>query len=183
MTLFSPTLDAEPRPAEFPDAYKRMANLNSAVSRGDLPSRVRHFVKIRASEINGCAYCIDMHMEEALADGIDPKELRFLSVWREVDLFNEQERAALAFAEAVTLISESHVPREVYDAAAAVFSETELGTLLWESIVINAWNRLAISQRTPPESLAGRESCRAPSSPISRVAAGFSSQPQGRGGC
>ena len=158
MTLFSPSLDAEPRSAEFPDAYKRLANLDSAVSRGDLPVRVRHFVKIRGSEINGCAYCIDMHTEDALADGVDPTQLRFLSVWREVDLFTEQERAALAFVEAVTLISESHLPREVYDAAAAVFSEAELGTLLWESIVINAWNRLAISRRTPPESLAGRGS-------------------------
>ena len=156
MTSFSPALDAEPRPAEFPAAYKRMANLHSAVSRGDLPARVRHFVRIRASEINGCAYCIDSHTEEALADGVDPTELRFLSVWHEVDLFTEQERAALAFVEAVTLISESHLPREVYDAAAAVFSEAELGTLLWESIVINAWNRLAISQRTPPESLVAR---------------------------
>jgi AhpD family alkylhydroperoxidase len=158
MTSFSPSVDAEPRSAEFPDAYKRLANLQSAVSRGDLPARVRHLLKIRASEINGCAYCIDMHIDDALADGVDPALLRFVSVWREVDVFTEQERAALAFVEAVTLIADSHVPREVYDAAAAVFSEAELGTLLWESIVINAWNRLAISQRTPPESLAGRES-------------------------
>src|SRR3954454_12844058 len=156
MTLFSPSVDAEPRSAEFPDAYKRLANLDSAVGRGDLPARVRHFVKIRASEINGCAFCIDMHTGDALADGVDATQLRFLSVWREVDLFTEQERAALAFVEAVTLISESHLPREVYDAAAAVFSEAELGTLLWESIVINAWNRLAISQRKQPPSLAAR---------------------------
>jgi AhpD family alkylhydroperoxidase len=154
MTTFSPHVDAEPRPAEFPDAYKRMLNLDSAVGRGELPLRVRHFVKIRASQINGCAYCIDMHVDEALADGIDPKVLHLLSVWHEVDIYDEQEQAALAFAEAVTLVADSHVPREVWDAAAAVFSEAELGTLLWTVIVINAWNRLSIAKRTRPESLA-----------------------------
>jgi AhpD family alkylhydroperoxidase len=156
MTSLDFSVDAEPRSGDFPDAYKRMANLAGAVSRGELPARARHFVRIRASEINGCAYCIDTHTDDALADGVDPTLLRFLSVWREVDVFTEQECAALAFVEAVTLISESHVPREVYDAAAAVFTEAELGTLLWESIVINAWNRLAISQRKQPPSLAAR---------------------------
>jgi AhpD family alkylhydroperoxidase len=155
MTLHPLTVDAEPRRADFPDAYKRMLALDSAVRRGELPPRVRHFVKLRASQINGCAYCIDMHVDDAVADGIDPKLLHFLPVWREVDLFNEQERAALAFTEAVTLVSETHVPREVWDAAAAVFSEQELGTLLWSTIVINAWTRLAISQRTRPASLGG----------------------------
>jgi AhpD family alkylhydroperoxidase len=154
-TLHPTTVDAERRSAAFPDAYKRMLALDSAVRRGELPAGVRHFVNVRASQINGCAYCIDMHVDEALADGVDPKLLHLLPVWREVDVFDEQERAALAFTEAVTLVSETHVPREVWDAAAAVFSEEELGTLLWATIVINAWNRLAISQRTPPASLGG----------------------------
>jgi AhpD family alkylhydroperoxidase len=132
-----------------------MLALEGAVSRGPLPTGIRHFVKIRASQINGCAYCIDMHVDEALADGVDPKLLHFLPVWREVDVFDEQERAALAFAEAVTLISETHVPRDVFDAAAAVFSEEELGTLLWATITINAWTRLAVSLRTTPASFGG----------------------------
>jgi AhpD family alkylhydroperoxidase len=83
MTLDPLTVDAELRRADFPDAYKRMLALDSAVRRGELPPRVRHFVKLRASQINGCAYCIDMHVDDAVADGIDPKLLHFLPVWRE----------------------------------------------------------------------------------------------------
>jgi AhpD family alkylhydroperoxidase len=155
MTAHPLTIDTEPRSAEFPDAFKRMLALNGAVGRGTLPPRVRHLVNLRASQINGCAYCIDLHVDEALADGMDAKLLHLVPVWREVDLFDEQERAALAFTEAVTLVSETQVPREVWDAAAAVFSEEEMGTLLWATIVINVWNRLAISRRTRPESLGG----------------------------
>ena len=145
--------DATPRPAPFPRAFKRMIALQTEINAGPITSRLSHLVKLRASQINGCAYCIDMHVDEALADGMDAKLLHLLHAWHEVDLFDEREQAALALTEAVTLVSESHVPREVWDAAAAVFSEEELGALLWQIIAINSWNRLSIAHRTVPESL------------------------------
>jgi AhpD family alkylhydroperoxidase len=147
-----PTHDSTPRAIDFPRAYKRMIALQEDISKGVDP-RISHLVKLRASQVNGCAYCIDMHVDEALADGIDAKALHLVATWHEVDLFTPREQAALALAEAVTLVSESHVPREVWDAAAEHFDEAELGALLWEIIAINAWNRLAIATRSVPESL------------------------------
>jgi AhpD family alkylhydroperoxidase len=146
--------DSTPRAGDFPRAVKRMAALQAEVDAGPLPVRIGHLVRLRASQINGCAYCIDMHIAEALADGVDQTTLNLVSVWGEVDLFDERDQAALALAEAVTLVSETHVPREVYDAAAAVFSEDELGVLLWAIIAINAWNRMCVTLRVTPASLA-----------------------------
>jgi AhpD family alkylhydroperoxidase len=153
MTTPLPLSDAEPRAAEFPRALKRMVALQGEVDGGALPAGIGHLVKLRASQINGCAYCIDVHVAEALEDGLDPMVLHLVQVWHEVDAFDARERAALALAEAVTRVSETHVPRPVWDAAAAAFGEDELGALLWTIIAINAWNRLAISLRTTPESL------------------------------
>jgi AhpD family alkylhydroperoxidase len=147
-----PTHDSTPRSIDFPRAYKRMVALQGDVDEG-LDPRISHLVKLRASQVNGCAYCIDMHVDEALADGIDAKLLHLLPTWHEVDLFTPREQAALALAEAVTLVSESHVPRATWDAAAEHFDAAELGALLWQIIAINAWNRLAIATRTVPESL------------------------------
>jgi AhpD family alkylhydroperoxidase len=153
--------DSTPRATDFPRAMKRMVALQDEINAGPIEPRISHLVKLRASQVNGCAYCIDMHVDEALADGLDAKTLHLVSVWHEVDVFDEREQAALALTEAVTLVSETHVPREVWDAAAAVFSEAELGALLWQIIAINSWNRLAIAQRTVPESLAGAASAAA----------------------
>lgn len=147
-----PTHDSTPRAIDFPRAYKRMIALQDDVNKG-LDPRISHLVKLRASQVNGCAYCLDMHVDEALADGIDNKVLHLLPAWHEVDVFSAREQAAMALTEAVTLVSESHVPREVWDRAAQHFDEAELGALLWQIIAINAWNRLAISLRTVPESL------------------------------
>jgi AhpD family alkylhydroperoxidase len=147
-------VDAEPRPASFPDAYKRMNALQAVVDRVDLDRRYVHLVKLRASQINGCAFCIDLHVEEALANGVPERLLHLLPAWREVDAFDARDQAALALAEAVTLVHEDHVPRDVWDAAAAVFSEAELMAVLWQAIAINAWNRLMIATRMPPASLA-----------------------------
>jgi AhpD family alkylhydroperoxidase len=149
-----PLADAEPRRADFPRAVKRLAALQGEIDSGPLPASIMHLVRLRASQINGCAYCLDMHVDEALADGMDAKLLHLVQVWHEVDAFDAREQAALALTEAVTLVSESHVPRPVWDAAADVFSEEELGALVWAIIAINAWNRLAVSLRTTPESLA-----------------------------
>src|SRR6201999_824469 len=118
-----------------------------------IDARISHLVKVRASQLNGCAYCIDMHVDEALADGDDAKALHLVSVWHEVDVFDAREQAALALTEAVTLLSESHAPRAVWDAAPPVFDEAELGALLWQIIAINSWNRLAVTLRMTPESL------------------------------
>jgi AhpD family alkylhydroperoxidase len=147
--------DSTPRPAAFPRAYKRMIALQTEIDAGPIEPRISQLVKLRASQINHCAYCIDMHVDEALADGIDAKELHLVAAWAEVDVFGAREQAALALTESVTLVSESHVPREVWDRAAAVFSEEELGALLWQIIAINAWNRLCVATRAVPESLKG----------------------------
>jgi AhpD family alkylhydroperoxidase len=149
--------DSEPRPVGFEMGYKRMAALQGAVDGAGLPSRINHLVKLLASQINGCSYCIDMHVADALADGMDERLLHMLPTWHKLDLFDEQEQAALALTEAVTLVSESHVPRDVWDAAAAVFTEDELGVLLWQIVAINAWNRFAIASRMVPASLASAE--------------------------
>jgi AhpD family alkylhydroperoxidase len=145
--------DSTPRAADFPRAFKRMGALQAEVDAGAITPRLSHLVKLRASQINGCAFCIDMHIAEGLRDGIDQGTLNLVSVWHEVDLFDEREQAALALTEAITLVAETHVPREVYDAAAAVFSEEELGALVWQVIAINAWNRLCVTLRTTPGSL------------------------------
>jgi AhpD family alkylhydroperoxidase len=146
--------DSTPRTADFPRAFKRMAALQAEVDAGAIAPRLSHLVKLRASQINGCAYCIDMHIAEGLRDGIDQGTLNLVSVWHEIDLFDEREQAALALTEAMTLVAETHVPRAVFDAAAAVFSEEELGALVWQIVAINAWNRVSIALRTTPGSLA-----------------------------
>jgi AhpD family alkylhydroperoxidase len=145
--------DSEPRNVDFPQAYKRMAALAGEIASGPVSPRIRHLVNLRASQINGCAFCIDMHVDEALEDGMDAKLLHLVHTWHETDAFDAREQAALALTEAVTLVSESHVPRPVWDAAAEVFSEEELGALLWSIIAINSWNRLSIALRTTPASL------------------------------
>jgi AhpD family alkylhydroperoxidase len=148
------TADFAPRTADVTGAHKRMSALQQHINGAGLDVRVTHLIKLRASQVNGCAFCIDMHVDEALADGLDAKLLHLVAVWREVDAFDAREQAALALTEAITLVSETHVPRAVFDQAAAVFSEQELGAVIWQAIAINAWNRLSITMRTTPASLA-----------------------------
>jgi AhpD family alkylhydroperoxidase len=107
-------------------------------------------VKLRASQINGCAFCIDMHTKDARAAGETEQRLYLLDAWRESPFYSDRERAALAWAEAVTRVSERHVPDEVYQEAGRHFSDKELVDLNWVVVAINAWNRLAISFRLPP---------------------------------
>ena len=106
-------------------------------------------VKMRASQINGCAYCIDMHSKDARAAGETEQRLYALNAWRETPFFGDRERAALALTEAVTLVAETQVPQDVVDDAAAVFSPEELTKLVYAIIEINAWNRLAITVGAP----------------------------------
>jgi len=107
-------------------------------------------VRIRASQINGCAFCIDMHTKDARAAGETEQRVYALNAWAETPFFTERERAALALTEAVTLIAGDRVPDDVYHAAAEVFKEDELAALIWAAVVINAYNRIAIGTRMAP---------------------------------
>ena len=114
-----------------------------------LEPRLFELVKIRASQINGCASCLDMHTKDARAAGETEQRIYALSAWRETPFFTDRERAALEWAEAVTSIADTRVPDEVYERVSAVFDESELVALTFGVIVINSWNRLAISFRAP----------------------------------
>jgi AhpD family alkylhydroperoxidase len=109
-------------------------------------------VKIRASQLNGCAYCIDMHTKDARLAGETEQRLYALSAWRETPFYTNRERAALEWTETVTRVGDTHVPDDVYARVAALFDEDEMVALTFAVVVINAWNRLAISFRVPPGS-------------------------------
>jgi AhpD family alkylhydroperoxidase len=109
-----------------------------------------HLLKLRESQINGCAYCIDMHSIDARAAGETEQRLYALDAWRETPFFDDRERAALAWIEAVTLVSRGHVPDAVYDEARKHFSEKEIVDLTYLASTINAWNRIAVSMRAVP---------------------------------
>jgi AhpD family alkylhydroperoxidase len=108
-----------------------------------------HLLKLRASQINGCAFCIDMHSIDARAAGESEQRLYALNAWRETPFFTDRERAGLAWIEAVTLVAETHVPDAVYDEARRHFSEKEIFDLTFIASTINAWNRIAVAARTP----------------------------------
>lgn len=127
------------------DGYQVLQRLNETVKGSGLELSLLELVKMRASQINGCAYCIDMHSKDARAAGETEQRLYALNAWRETPFFSERERAALALTEAVTLVADTHVPGEVIEEAAAQFTPDELTKLLYAIIEINAWNRLAIT--------------------------------------
>lgn len=143
-----------PRPVvaigdHFPAAYRAMLALEQTVKRAVEPT-LYELVKLRASQINGCAYCLDMHTKDALAAGERVERIALLPAWRETTLFDERERAALALTEAITTIADRHVPIDVEDRARAVFAEAEYAAVVWAAIVINSWNRLAITGHSRP---------------------------------
>ena len=127
-----------------------MTALQSYVDGSSVEQSVRLLLAIRASQINGCAFCLHMHMRDARKAGETQERLEAVSAWREVPLFTDRERAALAWAEAVTLVADSHVPDEVYEAARAEFTEQELVDLTMAAVAINGWNRLMVAFRIPP---------------------------------
>ena len=114
-----------------------------------LDHKLQELIKTRASQINGCAYCLDMHWKDAIAQGETEQRLYMLEAWSESPFYTDRERAALAWAEAVTTLTQGHVPDEVYDIAAAQFSEEELFDLTLAVITINSYNRINIAFRTP----------------------------------
>ncbi len=146
-TALQPRLDFA---AIAPDAAKAMWELEKYVRKCSLERPLLELVKFRASQINGCAYCIDMHTKDARAGGETEQRLYALTAWREAPFFTDRERAALAWTEAVTKISKTHVPDEVYELASQHFSEKELADLTVAIVAINGWNRLAISFRKVP---------------------------------
>lgn len=131
-----------------PEAYRAMSQLEHYVRNCGLEASLIELVKIRASQINGCAYCIDMHTKDARVAGESEQRIYLLSAWREAPFYNERERAALEWAEAVTLIASDHVPDEVYERVKSHFTDEELVNLTLAVATINAWNRLAISFRS-----------------------------------
>jgi AhpD family alkylhydroperoxidase len=130
-----------------PAAVAAMRDVQRYVDHCDLEKPLLELVKLRASQINGCAYCVDMHSKDARALGETEQRLYAVAVWREAPFFSERERAALAWAEAVTLIPQTGVPDDVYQLACSQFSEKELVDLTMAIIAINGWNRLAVSFR------------------------------------
>ena len=133
-----------------PEGYRAMSGLERYVRGSGLEPSLLELVKLRASQINGCAYCIDMHWKDARARGESEQRPYGLIAWRESPYYTERERAALAWTEAVTLIADSHVPDELYEEVRQSFNETELANLTFALVAINGWNRLAISLRTEP---------------------------------
>ncbi|HZM30182.1 MAG TPA: carboxymuconolactone decarboxylase family protein [Acidimicrobiales bacterium] len=145
---------AAPRPRldlvrPWPDGYRAMQAFHRAVVDGPIDARLAHLLKLRASQLNGCAYCLDLHAREARRDGEDQRRLDVLQAWREVHHFTDRERAALALTEAITLLGEDHVPDGVVEEAQRHFAPDEVAALVFTVVVINAWNRIAITSRTP----------------------------------
>ena len=135
-----------------PGVMEAMQALEGYVRRGGLEPDLLELVKMRASQINGCAFCIDMHTKDARAAGESEQRLYALDAWRETPFYSEREQAALEWTEAVTLVSEEHVPDDVYEQAIEQFSEKDLVDLTMAVVAINGWNRLAISMRAVPGS-------------------------------
>ena len=135
--------------AHAPVAYKALAHLDHAVMKQlegvGFDPRLRELVRVRASQLNGCAYCVDMHSKDARAAGETEQRLYALTVWRDTPFFTERERAALAFTEAVTLMNVDHVPEEAYEAVAEHYDEDEIAALVSLIVMINAWNAIGVS--------------------------------------
>ncbi|WP_316521829.1 carboxymuconolactone decarboxylase family protein [Kitasatospora brasiliensis] len=158
MTTNETTVNGAPVPAPeqrlemfklAPEYYQAMIAVERA-SRKGLDPRLAHLVKVHASMINGCAFCIDMHSDEAHKVGEQDHRLLSLPAWREAPWFTARERAALALTESITLVAQTHVPDDVFAVAAEQFDETELAQLIGLIATINVWNRLSIAIRMSP---------------------------------
>ncbi|MEO6134243.1 MAG: carboxymuconolactone decarboxylase family protein [Ginsengibacter sp.] len=130
-----------------PHAFKAMLGMEQYIRSTSLPKALCELIKIRASQINGCAYCLDMHTQEAIQIGETTRRIFALSAWKESPLFSEKERAALQLAEEVTLISEDGVCDETYDSAIKLFGDQTVAQIIMQIIIINSWNRIAVATR------------------------------------
>jgi AhpD family alkylhydroperoxidase len=133
-----------------PGIIQAMLGLERQVRRAGLEDRLLDLVRMRASQINGCAYCLDMHSKDARANGETEQRLYSLDAWRETPYYSPRERAALEWTEALTLVAQTHAPDDVYERVREQFSEDELGHLSLAIVSINGWNRLNIAARTVP---------------------------------
>jgi AhpD family alkylhydroperoxidase len=134
---------------QSPEPLQAMYALEKYIASCGLEHKFVHLLKLRVSQINGCAFCIDMHSIDARAEGETEQRLYALNAWRETPFFTDRERAGLAWVEAITLVAQTHVPDEVYEEVQRHFSEKEIFDLTFIATTINAWNRIAISSRTP----------------------------------
>lgn len=133
----------------FPDAYKGMYTLVKSLSNLKITPIQKELIKIRASQINQCAFCLNMHTRDALKFGETPQRIFLLNAWRETDLFSPEEKAMLALTEEVTLISQHGVSDATYQQAAQFFSGEQIAHIIMSIVLINAWNRIAVSTRLP----------------------------------
>lgn len=133
----------------YPQAMRAMACLQGTVNESPIEPLLGELVKIRASQLNGCAHCLEMHTKDARALGERDGRLDLLAAWREAPVFNERERAALLWCEELTLLADTSVPDAVYEQVSAVFSEEEIVALTLGIVAINGWNRFAVALRAP----------------------------------
>ncbi|WP_445457513.1 carboxymuconolactone decarboxylase family protein [Flavobacterium sp. HNIBRBA15423] len=134
-----------------PNSYKAMFALEKYLQQSDLKKTHKELIKIRASQINGCAFCIDMHTKEAIENGETPQRIFLLNAWRETNLFTKEERTLLEITEEITLIHKKGLTTETYEKALTVFDQNYLSQIIMAIITINAWNRIAISTNKPIE--------------------------------
>jgi AhpD family alkylhydroperoxidase len=133
-----------------PDGYKAMVGLETYMHKSSIERPLYHLIKLRVSQINGCAYCIDMHWKDLRALGETEQRLYGLDAWRESPYYTDRERAAFEWAESLTHISQTHAPDSAYDIVRSQFSEREIADLTLGIVAINGWNRLAIAARSEP---------------------------------
>jgi AhpD family alkylhydroperoxidase len=144
----------------FPAAVTAMAGLEEAVHASSLDAELLELVKLRASQLNGCGYCVDMHTKDAKAIGVEDQRLHLAVVWKEAPVYSPRERAALAWCEALTILASSEVPDEVYEQVADQFSPEEIVALTLAIVAINGWNRFAVGLRSPVGSYVRRDQVR-----------------------
>ncbi len=134
-----------------PDLYKKVAELDALamqkVQEAQLSEGFAHLLKLRASQINQCAFCIRLHTQDALKTGETAERIALLSAWRETEYYDQAEGAALSLMEAITLVAEGQVPDEVYEDALPFLTDAQISAVEWLAVVINAWNRIAVSSR------------------------------------
>lgn len=137
---------------QSPELYRKLIEMSALLRQGPIEQTTRDLLQIRASQLNGCGFCLDMHVKEAKLHGERELRIHHLPIWRESALFSARERAALAWTEVLTRLPERGVPDEIYDSVRAEFSEKELSALSFAVMTINAWNRLSIGFRVLPGS-------------------------------
>ena len=138
--------------AQSPELFKKLADLSGAIRKGAIEASIVHLVEIRASQLNGCSFCLDMHVKEAKIHGERELRLHHIATWHESPLFEPRERAALAWTEVLTRLPEGDVPDDLYERVRGHFSEKELSDLTFVVMAINAWNRAGVAFRSVPGS-------------------------------